>query len=110
MAGGRLVKGPVPNIPAVEIIDLTSDDESEDGFLSSLQREANRDAPVLGVEDEEEAGEDQWESESLYEEALEEMEDDRLFDAGEQPTQRHQLVHQMAHPYTRYSSRRLLHS
>ncbi|KAI9871607.1 MAG: NAD-dependent histone deacetylase sir2, partial [Pleopsidium flavum] len=84
MAGGRLVKGPVPKTPTVEIIDLTSDEESENDFINPLKREANGDAPVLANEaEEEETGEDQWESESLYEDAIEEMEDDQLFDVVE---------------------------
>lgn len=69
----------------VEIVDLTSDDDS-DPLNNSLHRGADEDAPIVGFEDEDQTGEDQWESGSLYEDALEELEDDQLDDMGKQFT------------------------
>lgn len=67
----------------VEIVDLTSEDDSDPSDLSQLDRGADEDAPAVGYEEEGQAGEDQWESGSLYEDALEELEDERLVDMGE---------------------------
>lgn len=95
MAGGILGKESMSKSAQVEIVDLTSDDESDTGFLTSLTRETTGDAPPLVIQDGEESGEDQWESASLYEDALDEVEDDRLFDVGEGSTKTHKHKRQI---------------
>ena len=87
MARERLIDRPasrtVSKIPTVEVVDLTSDEEPQTA-LNPLDRGAGDDASLDSAEDEEQTGDDQWESGSLYEDALEELEDDRLIDGGEQ--------------------------
>lgn len=83
MARGRLIDEQGQKASTIEIVDLTSEDDSDPPDLSSLHRGADEDVPFFGFEDEEQSGEDQWESESLYEDALEELEDTDLLVEGE---------------------------
>ena len=81
--------------PTVEVVDLTSDDDlqvvsdddSNPAGFTSLRPAVDEGAPFLASEDEDGTEQDQWESGSLYEDALEELEDDRLIDMGEHFTQ-----------------------
>ncbi len=84
MARGRLLNEQGQKTTAVEIVDLTSEDDSDPPNLSPLHHGADEDAPIVGSEDDDQTGEDQWESRSLFEDALEELEDERLIDMGEQ--------------------------
>ncbi|KAI9814435.1 MAG: NAD-dependent histone deacetylase sir2 [Pycnora praestabilis] len=70
-------------VSAVEVIDLTSDEESAPGN-DALRRETSGNVHRDGIIDgeEEKHGEEAWESESLYEDALEGIGDEQLF-AGE---------------------------
>lgn len=64
--------------PAVEVIDLLSDKGSDDGVKQPL----DRDALAKDGESEEDGDEEQWESESLYEDALEGLGDEHLTGEG----------------------------
>jgi len=86
MAKGRLMNEQ-EQVSTVEIVDLTSENDSDPLELNTLHRGADEDAPIVGFEDEDDTGEDHWESGSLYEDALEELEYDRLIDMGEQFTE-----------------------
>lgn len=60
-------------VPAIEVVDLTSGD----GVHASLPVEVTQ-AGESGSEDDEEGSDDQWEDESLFEDALEGMGDEQL--------------------------------
>lgn len=94
--------------PTVEIVDLTSEDDSDPPNLSPLHHRAE-DAPIVGSEDEDQTGEDQWESRSLYEDTLEELEDDRLVDMSEYSTQVQKSLRAFTHSTVACSSRRFLY-
>lgn len=64
--------------PAVEIVGLLSDKESDDEVKQPL----DRDALAKEGESEEDGEEEQWESESLYEDALEGLGDEHLTGEG----------------------------
>lgn len=65
-------------MPAVEIVDLLSDEGSDD----EAQQPLDRDALSKEGESEEDDEEEQWESESLYEDALEGLGDEHLTGDG----------------------------
>ena len=80
IAGGALLKG-----PAFEIVDLTSDDSSVDGpfehLLQTCIANGKRDsAPEYKSGDESE--EEQWESESFYEDFVEGLGDEDAVGGG----------------------------
>ena len=64
--------------PAIEVINLSSDNESD----SEIQQPSNRDVSKKEGECEEDGEEEQWESESLYEDALEGLGDEQLSGDG----------------------------
>ena len=64
--------------PAIEVINLSSDNESD----NKIQQPSNRDVSKKEGECEEDGEEAQWESESLYEDALEGLGDEQLTGDG----------------------------
>lgn len=110
MARGRLINEQGQKASIIEIVDLTSEDDSDPPDLSSLHRGADEDVPIFGFEDQEQSGEDQWESESLYEDALEELEDTDLLVEGEQFAQSKRACAHLAHSTVTCPSWRVLHS
>ncbi|KAI9698939.1 MAG: NAD-dependent histone deacetylase sir2 [Candelina mexicana] len=78
MATEHLLVDSSLKIPAVEVIDLLSDEDTETGDATTQR--VTRDAPNDEVDRDEEGDEEGWESESLYADALEEMGDEHLFE------------------------------
>lgn len=109
MARGRVLSEQGQKTTAVEIVDLTSEDDSDPPNLSPLHNGADEDAPIVGSEDDDQTGEEQWESRSLFEDALEELEDERLIDMGEQIKHSQESPCVSAHSTVGFSSRRVLH-
>ena len=94
MEAARLGSGqPTIKLPSMNVVDL-SEDESEvdvDNALLTAHPRVNgvNGVPDLdaldGSEDEEQYSDnDEWEVESLFEDTIEEMGDEHLFDGGEQ--------------------------
>ena len=71
--------------PAVEVVDLLSDNGSDDG----AQQPLDGDALTKEGESEEEGEEEQWETESLYEDALEGLGDEQLTGDGKRTSRTH---------------------
>ena len=72
---------------AVEIVDLVSDNGSDDGVQQAL----DRDALTKDGESDDDGEEEQWESESLYEDALEGLGDEQLTNGGKGTSRAHAL-------------------
>lgn len=70
---------------AVEIVDLVSDNGSDDGVQQAL----DRDALTKDGESDDDGEEEQWESESLYEDALEGLGDEQLTNDGKGTSRAH---------------------
>jgi NAD-dependent histone deacetylase SIR2 len=93
MDAARLGSGqPTIKGPSVNIVDLSSEDESdlEDALITHPR--VNRpnganglDAPDASEDEDEDSENEDWEIESLFEDTLEEMGDEHLFDGGEHP-------------------------
>ena len=77
----------VPSNPAI-VLDLTSDDESDDNAHLTIHPRVNgvngvHDLAALDGSEGEENTDDEWDVESLFEDTIEEMGDENLFDGGE---------------------------
>src|SRR5438876_11543817 len=89
---GALADSSSLRIPGVEIIDLLSDDESSIDDATIQEESARKDASgqVTAFEEPDESDENDeegeiWDSESLYEDALEGMGDEQLLSGGGTP-------------------------
>jgi hypothetical protein len=87
---GALTDNPSLRIPAVEIVDLLSDDDSSIGDVAIREDPARNDASgqvnsfeELDESDEDDEDDDIWDNESLYADALEGMGDEQLLAGGE---------------------------
>lgn len=74
----------VPGNPAI-VLDLTSDDESDDNAHLTMHPRVNgvngvHDLAALDGSEGEENSDDEWDAESLFEDTIEEMGDEHLFD------------------------------
>ena len=96
-------------ISTVEIVDLTSEDDSDPPEVNLLHRGVDEDAPIVGFAEDDLDEEDQWESGSLYDDALEELEDDGLVDMGEQSTMSSRAYAHPAHFTVTCFSWRIMH-
>lgn len=72
--------------PAIEVVDLLSDKGSDGGAQQPLDRDA---LDTKEAESEEDGEEEQWESESLYEDALEGLGDEQLTSDGKRISRSH---------------------
>lgn len=84
MAGNGRAKGSVARPSAAEVVDLTAGDESDQAAVDATKGEANGVKPASESEDDDDDtnAEGQWESESMYEDAIEEVEDHNLHRVG----------------------------
>ncbi len=108
MATEQLLVESSLKIPAVEVIDLRSDGESETG--NATTQRVTRDAPNDEVHREEEEGDEEgWESESLYADALEGMGDEHLFEGGMLCPLHPFTIHQFSMSLITYCRARCVH-
>jgi hypothetical protein len=92
MDATRLGSGhPAIKVPDMNIQDLTSEDESDiDDALLTVDPRVNgvngvHDLDALDASEDDEDSDDGWDAESLFEDTIEEMGDENLFDGGEHP-------------------------
>jgi NAD-dependent histone deacetylase SIR2 len=89
MDTSRLALGQVSKTAGLKTVDLSEEEsEVDDALLATLLPRVNGidaldDSEQEALAEEEEDSNDEWEIESLFEDTLEEMGDEHLFDGGE---------------------------